>query len=56
MPHRKIWVDLLINPKQGKVFSELRGELINTGIDYDENIDRENTSDRIAGVVSEEES
>ena len=49
-----MWVDVLINPKQGKVFREFIGELINLELDYDDEVESKNMSDRIEGVLSEE--
>ena len=46
-----MWVDVLNNPKQGKVFKEFIGEVINVEIDYDYEVERKNTSDRIVGVI-----
>ena len=51
-----MWTDALEKPEQGKVFRELRGDLMNVGVDYNDNIEMGNTSDRIEGVVSEQQS
>ena len=48
-----MWVDVLNKPKQGKVFKEFIGEVINVEIDYDYEVERKNTSDRIVGVIPE---
>ena len=45
---------MLKKPKQGKFFREFRGELINVDVDYDDKVESNNISDRIAGVISEE--
>ena len=50
-----MWVDVLNKPKQGKVFRHFRGELINVEVDYDNLVERNNKSDSISGVLSEEE-
>ena len=47
-----MWADVLNNPKQGKCFREFRGYLMNIDMDYEDDIESKNTSDRIAGVVS----
>ena len=49
-----IWADVLNNPKQGKVFRYFRGELINLEVDYDNEVERENITNRVSGVLSEE--
>ena len=45
---------MLNNPKQGKVFRYFRGELINLEVDYDNEVERENITNRVSGVLSEE--
>ena len=42
-----MWDDVLNNPNQCKVLREFMGDIMNKGIYYDVNIQRENTSDRI---------
>ena len=49
-----MWEDVLNNPKLVNVFKEFRGELMNAEEDYGDEAERENTSDRVAGVISEE--
>ena len=44
---------MLNKPKQGKDFRSFRGELMNVGINYYHDIEKTNTSDRIAGVKVE---
>ena len=48
-----MWADVLNKPKQGNIFREFRGEPINIELEYDEEVERENTSDKIAGGISE---
>ena len=50
-----MWSDVLNNQKQDRVFRYFRGQLMNLGMDYYNNIQRENMSDRISRVASEEE-
>ena len=45
---------MLNNPKQGKVFRYFRGDLINLEVDYDDEVERENITNRVSGVLSEE--
>ena len=40
--------------KQGKVFREFIGKLMNAKADYDNKVERNNTSDSISEVISEE--
>ena len=49
-----MWSNVLNKPKLSKVFREFRGELMNTKVDYDNEVERENTSDKISGLVSDE--
>ena len=42
---------MLINPKEGKVFREFRGEPINVELDHGDEAERNNTSDRIAVMI-----
>ena len=49
-----MWPDVLRNSKQGKIFREFIGELINVEVDYDEEVESNNTCDRTAGVLSED--
>ena len=49
-----MWTDVLEKPKQGEGFRVFRGDLINVRVDYNDNIESKNTSDRIEGVTSEE--
>ena len=42
------------NPKQGDFFREFRGELMNVEVDYDNEVESNNTNDSIVGVISEE--
>ena len=53
--HKKVWADVLNKPRQENIFREFRGEMMNLGIGYDDQIWRLNTSNGIAGVVPEEE-
>ena len=46
-----MWTDVLNNPNQGKIFSKFRGELMNVMINYKNNVESKNTSDRISGVL-----
>ena len=39
----KMWLDVLNKPKQGKVFREFRGHLMNVAEDYDDDVERRNT-------------
>ena len=50
----KMLEDVLNNPKQGKVFREFIGDLMNAKVDYDDKEERNNMSDRTAGVIPEE--
>ena len=50
-----MWYDVLNNPKQYRVFRYFRVQLMNLGMDYYNNIQRGNMSDRISRVASEEE-
>ena len=45
---------MLNKPKQGKSFRDLRVELTNVEVDYDNEVESNNTSDVIARVLSEE--
>ena len=38
--------------KKVKVYREFIGEIINLEVYYDDNVERDNMSDRIAGVIS----
>ena len=42
-PTGKMWSDILTKPKQGKVFREFRGHLMNIPEDYDDEVERKNT-------------
>ena len=46
--------EVMNKPKQGKFFREFIGELINFEVDYDEEVESNNTCDRTAGVLSED--
>ena len=48
-----MWDNLLNKPNQGNPFIEFGGELMNVGINYYHDIEKTNTSDRIAGVKVE---
>ena len=50
-----MWAGVLKKPNKGKVFRYYRGELMNTRIEYDDNKERKNMSDRISKMVSEED-
>ena len=41
-------------PKQGNVFREFRVDIMNVDVYYDNEEESNNTSDSIAGVISEE--
>ena len=43
-----MWADVMNNTNQGKVFRDFRGEMMNSGIDYGNSIEKKNTSDRIS--------
>ena len=47
-----MWEDVLKNTKQGKVFREFIGELMNVEVEYDEKVEMNNTSENIAGVIT----
>ena len=49
-----MWSDVLNNPKQDRAFRYFRGQLMNAVMDYYNNIQRENMSDKISKVASEE--
>ena len=49
-----MWAEIPNKPKQGTIFRKFRGELINSEVDVGENVEGENMSDRIEGVISEE--
>jgi hypothetical protein len=56
----KMWSDILNKPKQGKVFREFRGHLMNVAEDYDDDVERRNThplllpaEEKISSNVSE---
>ena len=53
-PIENVWEDVLNNAKLVNVFKEFRGELMNAKEEYGDKVERENTSDRVAGVISEE--
>ena len=42
------------HPKQGKVFRGFGGYIMNVEVDYENKLEMKNTSDSIAGVLSEE--
>eukprot|EP00804_Cyclotella_cryptica_P021176 CCRYP_001489-RA/>CCRYP_001489-RA protein AED:0.41 eAED:0.35 QI:0/-1/0/1/-1/1/1/0/615 len=44
MPTEKMWSDILTKPKQGKAFREMRGMLMNVPEEYDDEVERRNTS------------
>ena len=50
-----MWTDVLNKQKKGKVFRELKGQLMNVEVDYEKKVERKNISDSIAGVIPEEE-
>ena len=43
-----MWADVINNKNKGKVFREFRGDMMNSGIDYGNKIEKKNTSDRIS--------
>eukprot|EP00804_Cyclotella_cryptica_P002560 CCRYP_010401-RA/>CCRYP_010401-RA protein AED:0.15 eAED:0.13 QI:0/0/0/0.5/1/1/8/0/1350 len=43
MPTDKMWSDILTKPKQGKVFREMRGKLMNVPEEYDDEVERRST-------------
>ena len=45
-----MWEDVLNNPKQVKSFREFRGEHMSVGINYDDDVEKENTVNIITGV------
>ena len=42
---------MLNKTEQGKVFREFRGEIINVEVEYDDKVEKNNTTDRITGVI-----
>ena len=52
---KETWAVVLSKPNQGKPFIEFSGELMNVGINYDDDTEKINPSDRITGVETEEE-
>ena len=53
-PTEKMWADVLNKPKQYKVFKEYIVQLMNIEVDYDDEVERNNMSDRISEVIPEE--
>ena len=53
-PTAKMWADVLNKPKQYKVFKEYIVQLMNIEVDYDDEVERNNMSDRISEVIPEE--
>ena len=49
-----MWADVLNKPKQYKVFKEYIVQLMNIEVDYDDEVERNNMSDRISEVIPEE--
>ena len=52
-PIEEMWDDVLNQPNQGKDFRELREELMNLCMNYDDHMEKLNTRDRISGVKTE---
>ena len=48
-------MDVINKPKQGKVFSKFRVWLMNVKVYYDDEAERNNMNDRIAGVISDKD-
>ena len=47
-----MWEDVP-NKKKCNIFREFIGELMNAKVDYEDKVENNNTSDRIAGVIPE---
>ena len=50
-PTENMREDVCNNSEQGKVLREFRGYLMNFEVDYDNEVERNNTIDRIVGVI-----
>ena len=54
-PTENMLGDILSKLKQGKVFREFIGQLMDVEVDYHDKTESKNTSERIVAVLSEED-